>query len=161
LKYWIIVGGIVVLLIIAYTVVFIWARRRQKKFDTQYLSMKERHEVFVLNKKSVRERGPSGVSKYIPFRTYQVVGRVTVGQTMKGVHMNRVQNVTFRTMKDEYEKIEVNHKYKMDIMGNYIGNVVVQMQSKRVQNAQRQQVKKTTQELNVSKRSRLFFWKKK
>lgn len=153
-------GGVIVLLIIAYTVVFIFARRRQKKFDSQYLAMKERHEVFVLNKKRQRERGTSGVSKYIPFRTYQVVGRVTVGQTMRGVHMNRVQNVTFRTTKEEYEKIEVNHKYKMDIMGNYIGNVIVQMQSKRVQNAQRQQSKKD-QATTTSKPSRRFFWQKK
>ncbi|WAH40876.1 hypothetical protein NZD89_21685 [Alicyclobacillus fastidiosus] len=135
--YWIIIGGILVIVIAVYTVVFIFARKRQKAFDAQYLAMKERHEVFVLNKRRLRERGQSGVTKYVPFRTYQVVGRVTVGQTMKGVHMNRVQNVTFRTTKEEYDKIQINHKYRMDIMGNYIGNVVSEVQSKRAQQAQR------------------------
>ncbi|WAH35851.1 hypothetical protein [Alicyclobacillus dauci] len=139
--YWFIVGGIVVILLAAYIVVFLFARKRQKAFDAQYLAMKERHEVFVLSKRRVRERGEKGVAKYIPIRTYQVVGRVTVGQTMRGVHMNRVQNVTFRTTKEEYDRIEVNHKYKMDIMGNYIGAVVSQVQSKRAQNAQRNQTK--------------------
>lgn len=157
LWYWIIVGGIIVLLIIAYVVVFLFARRRQKAFDAQYLSMKERHEVFVLNKRRIREKGQSGVGKYIPFRTYQVVGRVSFGQTMRGVHMNRVQNVTFRTTKEEFQKIEVNHKYKMDIMGNYIGNVVSQVQSKRAQNAQRNQAKAKAQEATETKPSRRFF----
>ncbi|GEO25545.1 hypothetical protein AAC03nite_13300 [Alicyclobacillus acidoterrestris] len=131
--YWIIVGGILVIVIAGYTVVFIIARKRQKAFDAQYLANKERHEVFVLNKRRLRERGQSGITKFIPFPTYQVVGRVTVGQTMKGVQMNRVQNVTFRTTKEEYDKIQVNHKYRMDIMGNYIGSVVSEVQSKRAQ----------------------------
>jgi hypothetical protein len=154
--YWIYVGGIIILLIVAYTVIFLFARKRQKAFDAQYLAMKERHEVFVLNKRRVRERGQSGVGKYMRLRTYQVVGRVTVGQTMKGVHMNRVQNVTFRTTKEEYDKIEVNHKYKMDIMGNYIGNVVSAVHSKRSQNIQRNQAKTKAQGETVKPKSRFF-----
>lgn len=133
--------GVVVILLIAYIILFIFARRRQKAFDAQYLTMKERHEVFVLSKRRLRERGEKGVGKYIPVRTYQVVGRVTIGQTMKGVNVNRVQNVTFRTTKEEYDRIEINHKYKMDIMGNYIGGVIAEVQSKRVQNARRNQAK--------------------
>lgn len=149
--------GVVVLLIIVYTVLFLYARRRQRTFDQQYLAHKERHEVFVLNKKRVRERGESGVSKYIPFRTYQVTGRLSVGQTMRGVNMNRVTNVTFRTTKEEYDKMEINHKYKMDIMGNYIGNVVTEVGSKRAKNARRAQEKRATNSPQQGGRfSRLF-----
>lgn len=151
--------GVVILLIIVYTIVFIFARRRQKAFDAQYLAMKERHEVFVLNKKRVRERGTSGVGKYIPIRTYQVTGRITVGQTMRGVHMNRVTNVTFRTTKEEYDRIEVNHKYKMDVMGNYIGSVVAEVGSKRLQNAQKSAAKKGQGE-KQTKPGRRFFARK-
>lgn len=158
--YWYIVGGIIVLVIAAYVVVFLFARKRQKAFDTQYLAMKERHEVFVLNKRRLREKGTSGIGKYIPIRTYQVVGRLTVGQTMRGVHMNRVQNVTFRTTKEEYDKIQVNHKYRMDIMGNYIGNVISEVQSKRTQNAQRSSAKAKVQEVAESKPKRRFLRRK-
>lgn len=150
-------GSIVLVLIIAYVVLFIFARRRQKAFDAQYVAMKERHEVFVLSKRRLRERGEKGFSKYIPVRTYQVVGRITVGQTMKGVNMNRVQNVTFRTTKDEYERIEVNRKYRMDIMGNYIGAVIAEVQSKR---AQRAKGRATDTKENKPKRRFLGFGKK-
>lgn len=87
LKYWIIFLGVIVLLIVVYTILFLYARRRQRAFDEQYLANKERHEVFVLNKKRVREKGNSGISKYVPFRTYQVTGRITVGQTMRGLSL--------------------------------------------------------------------------
>ncbi|WP_174520857.1 hypothetical protein [Alicyclobacillus acidiphilus] len=157
MKYWIIFLGVIVLLIVVYTILFLYARRRQRAFDEQYLANKERHEVFVLNKKRVREKGNSGISKYVPFRTYQVTGRITVGQTMRGVNMNRVTNVTFRTTKEEYDKIEVNHKYKMDIMGNYIGNVVTEVGSKRAKSAKRAQPKRAVGEASKGSRfGRLF-----
>ncbi len=121
---WIIVIAVAVILIGLYTWAFIWARRRQKKFDEQYLAAKERHEVFVLNKKIVKERPQTGVAKFIKVKTYQVTGRINLSQTVKGVQMSRMQTVTFQTTKEEYNKIQGNHKYKMDIAGNYIGYVV-------------------------------------
>jgi cbb3-type cytochrome oxidase maturation protein len=120
----IIIIVIAVLLIGFYTWTFLWTRKRQKKFDAQYTAAKERHEVFVLNKKIVKERPQSGLVKFIKVKTYQVTGRVNVSQAVKGVQMSRMQTVTFHTTKQEYEKIQGNHKYKMDIAGNYIGYVI-------------------------------------
>jgi hypothetical protein len=124
LVYWIITGVIFIGLIAGYVVLFLFARKRQKKFDEQYLAMKERKEIFVLGKKRVRERPKSKWMKFARFKTYQVTGRVTVSQAVRGIQVNRMQTVTFQTTKQDYEKIQVNHKYKMDIAGNYIGNVV-------------------------------------
>lgn len=157
LRYWLILLSVLVFLIIVYTLFYLWARRRQRKFDEQYLANKERHEVFVLAKKRVRERGPSGVSKYLPLPTYQVTGRVSVGQTMRGVNVNRVTTVTFRTTKEEYDKIEVNRKYKMDIMGNYIGSVVTEVSSKRLKNAQQ---RRQREETSTPKTARRWFGRK-
>lgn len=123
-SYWIIVGIVLVILIGLYIWLFLFARKRQKNFDAQYMSMKERHEVFVLNKKRVRERPKSGWAKFVPVKTYQVTGKISVSQSVRGMQMSRMQTVTFQTNKEEYEKIQVNHKYKMDIAGNYIGNVL-------------------------------------
>ncbi|MCY0887496.1 MAG: hypothetical protein OWQ59_03470 [Alicyclobacillaceae bacterium] len=122
--YWIVLGLVMAVLIGLYLWLFFYSRRKQKAFDEQYTAMKERHEVFVLNKKTVRERPKSGWRKFTRFKTYQVVGRVNVSQAMKGMQMSRMQTVTFQTTKQEYEKIEINRKYKMDIAGNYIGNVI-------------------------------------
>lgn len=124
MSYWIVIGIIALVLIGVYVVLGLYARKRQKKWDEQYRAAKERHEVFVLHKKVLREKGPSGWQKYAKFKTYQVTGRVSVSQAVKGVQMSRMQTVTFYTSKDEYERIAVNHKYKMDIAGNYIGYVV-------------------------------------
>jgi hypothetical protein len=124
LVYWIVTSVIFVGLIAGYVALFLFARKRQKKFDEQYLAMKERKEVFVLGKKRVRERPKSKWMKFARFKTYQVTGRVTLSQAVRGIQVNRMQTVTFQTTKQEYEKIQVNHKYKMDIAGNYIGNVV-------------------------------------
>jgi hypothetical protein len=123
-RQWIILGIITVVLTAAYIVLFIWARRRQKRFDQQYNAAKERHDIFVLHKKMVRERPQSGMFKFMKVKTYQVVGRVNLSQAVKGIQMSRMQTVTFQTTKDEYRKIDPNHRYKMDIAGNYIGNVV-------------------------------------
>ncbi len=122
--YWIVTGIIFVALIVGYVLLFMFARKRQKKFDEQYLAMKERKEVFVLGKKRVRERPQNKWMKFARIKTYQVTGRVTVSQAMRGIQVNRMQTVTFQTTKQEYDKIQINHKYKMDIAGNYIGNVV-------------------------------------
>ncbi|MGZ4032532.1 MAG: hypothetical protein ACXVP5_07840 [Tumebacillaceae bacterium] len=122
---WIIVVAIIV---VAFMGVNIWmylkAQKRQKAFDAQYNSAKERHEVFVLNKKIVKERPKQGWAKFMKFKTYQVVGRLNLSQTVKGMQMGRMQTVTFHTSKDQFEKIQINHKYKMDLAGNYIGHVL-------------------------------------
>jgi len=128
--YWIIFGIILLVIIAAYIVLFFYTRKRQKTFDEQYMSMKERHEVFVLNKKVVRERAKSGWAKYARFKTYQVIGRISISQAVRGIQMSKMQTVTFHATKQEYEKIKVNHKYKMDIAGNYIGYVVAPLPSK-------------------------------
>lgn len=123
---------IVVLVVLAglYTWLFLFSRKRQKRFDLQYNAAKERHEVFVLNRKIARERPQNRWMKFAKFKTYQVVGRVSVAQKVKGVQMSRMQTVTFQTTKSEYDKIQVNHKYKMDIAGNYIGFVNAPVPSK-------------------------------
>jgi hypothetical protein len=121
---WIIVVIAVVLLFFGVNIwMYLSAQKRQKAFDAQYSAHKERHEVFVLNKKIVKERPKQGWAKLMKFKTHQVVGRLNLSQTVKGMQMGRMQTVTFHTSKAEYEKIQVNHKYKMDIAGNYIGYV--------------------------------------
>jgi hypothetical protein len=120
---WVITIAILVILIAAYVGVFFFFRKRQRKFDAQYQAAKERHEIFVLNKKVVKERGKAGLTKYARYKSYQIVGRISVSQAVKGIQMSRMQTMTFHTGKSEYDKIQVNHKYKMDIAGNYIGYV--------------------------------------
>ncbi len=120
---WIVTIAIIVVLIVAYVLVFLYARKRQKEFDAQYNAAKERHEVFVLNKKIVKERPKSKWMKYARFKTYQVVGRISVSQAVRGIQMSKMHTMTFQTTKSEYDKIQPNHKYKMDIAGNYIGYV--------------------------------------
>ncbi|MDP9727611.1 hypothetical protein FY534_10610 [Alicyclobacillus sp. TC] len=130
MRYWIIIGILFVVFVAVYLGVFLYTRKKQKAFDEQYLSMKERHEVFVLNKKITKERPQQGWARFMKMKSYQVVGRVTVSQAMRGMQMSKMQTVTFRTTKQEYDKIEINHKYKMDIAGNYIGNVIAPTPSK-------------------------------
>lgn len=122
--YWIIVIGLLVILIGGYTALFLYARKRQRAFEEQYNALKERRELFVLNKKIVKERPQTGWMRFARVKTYQVTARVPVSQTIRGIQMNRMQVMTFHTTKSEWEKIQPNHKYKMDIAGNYIGYVV-------------------------------------
>lgn len=127
---WIVTGAVLVVVIAAYVVLFLYTRKRQKAFDAQYNSMKERHEVFVLSKKVSRERPKQRWGRFIKVKTYQVVGRVTVSQAVKGMQMSKMQTVTFQTTKPIFDKIQPNHKYKMDIAGNYIGRVIAPSPSK-------------------------------
>ncbi|MCL6636503.1 MAG: hypothetical protein K6T26_01030 [Alicyclobacillus sp.] len=117
---------IVVLLVLAglYVWAYRYARKRQQAFEAQYNAAKERHEVFVLHKRIVRERPKTGWLRFIRVKNYQVVGRVNVSQAVRGIQLNRMQTVTFHTTKGEYDKIQPNHRYKMDIAGDYIGYVV-------------------------------------
>lgn len=114
---------ILVVLVGLYVWLYLYTRKRQKKFDEQYNAAKERHEIFVLNKKVTKESAQNRWMRFAKFKTYHVVGRVSVAQKVKGIQMSRMQTVNFHTTKTEYEKIQVNHKYKMDIAGNYIGYV--------------------------------------
>ncbi|MCL6517134.1 hypothetical protein [Alicyclobacillus sp.] len=121
---WIWIVLVILVLVGLYIWMYRYARKRQKAFDAQYEAAKERREVFVLHKRIVRERPQSGWLKFARFKTYQVVGRVNVSQSIRGIQMSRMQTVTFQTTKSEYDKIQPNHKYKMDIAGNYIGYVL-------------------------------------
>ena len=139
---WIIPIIILIILIGLYVWLLIYGRKRQRQFDEQYSAMRERHDVFVLAKKTVRERPKSGWMKYYPMKTYQVVGRLNVSQMVRGIQMSRMQTVTFQTTKDEYEKIQPNHRYKMDIAGNYIGLVLAPPPAKNKKDAKAKQVTK-------------------
>lgn len=120
---WILWVIIAVVLVGLYVWAILFARKRQRKFDQQYQAVKERHEIFVLHKKIVKERPPKGMFKRIPMKTYQVVGRIHVSQSVRGMQMSKMQQMTFQTTKGEFAKIQPNHRYKMDIAGNYIGYV--------------------------------------
>lgn len=122
LSWWISIA-VIVILIGLYVWLFFYTRKRQKAFDAQYTAAKERHEVFVLNKKISKERSQNKWMRFAKFKTYQVIGRVSLSQKVKGVQMSRMQTVTFQTTKSEYAKIQPNHKYRVDIAGNYIGFV--------------------------------------
>lgn len=122
--YWIITMAVAAILIGVYIWMYLYTRKRQRTFDAQYTAAKERHEVFVLNKRIIKERPTSRWMKYAKFKTYQVTGRVAVSQSVRGMHMSKMQQMTFQTTREEYEKIQTNHRYKMDIAGNYIGHVL-------------------------------------
>lgn len=130
MNHWIIIGGAAVL-IGAYVTLVIWARKKQQAFEEEYEAAKERHEMFVLVKRAVRKRPESGVLRFIRIKTYEIVGRMNVFQNVKGMQMSRMQTVTLHTTKGEYRKIEVNHSYRMDVAGNYIGSVVTPPQQRR------------------------------
>lgn len=120
---WIIVGIILVVFIGVNIWMYLVAQKRQKAFDAQYSAAKERHEVFVLHKKITKERPKEGWARFMKFKNYQVVGRINLSQTVKGMQMGKTQTVNFHTTKAEYEKIQINHRYRMDLAGNYIGYV--------------------------------------
>lgn len=125
--HWIITAAIVVVLAGVWVWLILLARKRQKTFDAQYEAARERRDVFVLNKRIVKERGQTRLTKFTKFKVYNVVGRITLSQSLRGVQMNKAQNVTFRTTKTEYDKIQPNRRYKMDVAGNYIGYVGAQI----------------------------------
>jgi hypothetical protein len=122
-SHWIIIG-IAVVLVGGYVALIIWAHRKQRAFEEEYEAAKQRHEVFVLIKRTVRKKPESGLLRFVKVKTYEVVGRMNVFQSIKGMQMSRMQTVTLQTTKGEYRKIEVNHSYKMDVAGNFIGNVL-------------------------------------
>jgi hypothetical protein len=112
-----------VLLGVAYWFAYRAMMKRKQAFDMQYNAHKETRDVFVLNKKVVRQPVDNKYLRFFKVKTYQIVGRVTVSQSMKGISHSATQTVTFHTDKKEFEKVRVNHKYKMEFAGNYIGKV--------------------------------------
>lgn len=116
---------VVVLGIIAagYVALLLWGRKRQRQFDAQFDAEKKTYDVFVLQKAAVWERPPGLKLPLIKVKTYQVTARMNVSQLMRGIEISRMQTVTLTTTKDEYQRIESSHRYRMDIAGNYIGNV--------------------------------------
>ncbi|MEW9668631.1 hypothetical protein ABLT31_07235 [Ammoniphilus sp. 3BR4] len=98
-------------------------KKRQNEFDAMYRAHKEVREIFVLHKKMVKQPIRPNL-KFPKVKTYQVTARVTFSQKSKGASFTATQNVTFMIDKKEYEKIQPNRKYKVEISGNYIGKVL-------------------------------------
>jgi hypothetical protein len=101
----------------------LWGRKKQKEFDAQYDSLKRPHDVFVLQKLAIWERPPESKVPILKVKTYKIVGRMNLSQSMKGMDYSRMQTVVLQTTKSEYKKIKPNHRYKMEIAGNFIGKV--------------------------------------
>ena len=55
MNHWIVIG-IGAVLVGGYIALIIWGRKKQRQFEEQYESAKERHEVFVLIKRTVRKK---------------------------------------------------------------------------------------------------------
>lgn len=107
---------------------YIYAYRKMKKqkeeFDAQYNAYKEIKEIFVLGKKVTRQPvRPEGLYRFLKVKTYQVVGRLTVSQSIKGMNRSMMTTLTFNLDKKEFKKIEANRRYKVELAGNYIGKV--------------------------------------
>ncbi len=110
-------------LVLGYVLLLIWGRRRQREFDEQYNAEKKNYDVFVLQKTAIWERPPGIKIPYMKVKTYKVTARMNLSQLVKGVEISRMQIVTLNTSKDEYGTIEPNHRYRMEVAGNYIGKV--------------------------------------
>lgn len=123
MTHWIIYGIVIGVLIAVYVAVFFWGRKKQKEFDAQYEATKRRYDVFVLQKNAVRERPPDSKIPLLKIKVYKVIGRMNLSQSRKGIQINRMQTVTLQTTKSEFKKIGTNHRYKMDVAGNFIGEV--------------------------------------
>ena len=122
MKHWMILG-IAAVSLGTYIALVVWTRRKQREFKARYESSRERHEVLVLIKRTTRKNPESGMLRFFKFKTYEVVGKLNLSQTMKGVRVSRMQTVTFQTTRSEYRKIEPYHSYRMDVAGDYIGYV--------------------------------------
>ncbi|GIM45158.1 hypothetical protein DNHGIG_07070 [Collibacillus ludicampi] len=114
----------IALLIGLYIYAFRRFQKQKEQFDVQYNTYKETKEIFVLGKKivrqPVREEGPF---RFLKVKTYQVVARLMISQTIKGINRSMMHTMTFTLDKKEYQKIEPNRKYRVELAGNYIGKV--------------------------------------
>ncbi|WP_134701751.1 hypothetical protein [Ammoniphilus sp. YIM 78166] len=107
---------------IIYFVLYRSMKKRQAEFEKMYRAHKEVREIFVLHKKMVKQPIRPNL-KFPKVKTYQVTARVTFNQTTRGASFTAQQNVTFMIDKKEYEKVQPNRKYKVELSGNYIGKV--------------------------------------
>jgi hypothetical protein len=123
MTWWITTAIIVVALAVAYYFLYRSMNQRKSEFDKMYKTNKQVKEIFVLNKKIVKQPMREGL-KFPKIKTYQVVARITISQAMKGQSFTSTQTHTFMMDKKEYEKIHVNQKYKVELAGNYIGKIV-------------------------------------
>ncbi|MBP1933782.1 hypothetical protein [Ammoniphilus resinae] len=114
---------ILVVLGVAYYFLYRKMKQRTNDFNKMYSAHKEVREIFVLNKKIVKQPIRPGL-KFPKVKTYQVTARVTLSQAKKGASFSTTQTFSFMTEKKEYEKIQVNRKYRVEIAGNYIGKVL-------------------------------------
>ncbi|HJV46153.1 MAG TPA: hypothetical protein VJ824_10575 [Bacillota bacterium] len=121
---WLITSAII-LVVLAIAYFFLYRSMNQKKsdFDKMYKTHKQVKEIFVLNKKIVKQPIREGL-KFPKVKTYQVVARITISQAMKGQSFTSTQTHTFMMEKKEFEKIQVNQKYRVELAGNYIGKIV-------------------------------------
>jgi hypothetical protein len=106
----------------AYYWMFRTAKKRQKAFDEQYNAYKQTSEIFVLNKKIVKQPINPKV-KFLKMKNYQILARVKVVQKMKGSSFTAQQNVTFTLDKEKYNQVQVNKKYRAEHAGGYIGKL--------------------------------------
>src|SRR5699024_172815 len=120
---WLIVT-LVTLLILGVAYFFLYRRMKGQadEFNKMYSAHKEVRDIFVLNKKIVKQPARPGL-KFPKIKTYQVVGRVTISQSQKGANFSATQNFTFMTEKKQYEKININRRYRVEVAGNYIGKI--------------------------------------
>lgn len=121
--YWWITGIAVIVLAVVYFFLYRRMKRQKDEFDKMYSSHKEVKEIFVINKKIEKQPARPGM-KFPKVKTYQVTARITVSQKQKGTSFSATQTHTFMTEKKQYEKIDVNRKYRVELAGNYIGRVI-------------------------------------
>ncbi len=119
------ISSIVLLLALGIGYYFIYRKMKDRtnEFNKMYGAHKETKDIFVLNKKIVKQPIRPGL-KFPKVKTYQVVARVTLSQTQRGASFTTTQTFTFMIDKKEYEKIDINRKYKVELAGNYIGKVL-------------------------------------
>ncbi|RKD22721.1 hypothetical protein BEP19_10735 [Ammoniphilus oxalaticus] len=124
MKTWLIVT-LIVLLVVGIVYFFLYRRMKGQadQFNKMYSAHKDVRDIFVLNKKIVKQPVRPGL-KFPKVKTYQVVGRVTISQSQKGANFSSTQNFTFMIEKKEYEKIDINRRYRVEVAGNYIGKVL-------------------------------------
>jgi heme/copper-type cytochrome/quinol oxidase subunit 2 len=108
---------------IAYFFLFRTMKRRQDEFNQMYSAHKEVKDIFVLNKKITKVPVRPGL-KFPKVKTYQIIARLQVSQTKKGTSFSTSQTLTFNIEKKQYQKIQVNRRYRVELAGNYIGKVI-------------------------------------
>lgn len=119
------ISTLISLLILGVGFYFLYRRTKKQadEFNKMYSAHKEVRDIFVLNKKIVKQPARPGL-KFPKIKTYQIIGRVTVSQSQKGANFSATQTFTFMTDKKEYEKFQINRRYRIEVAGNYIGKII-------------------------------------